>query len=198
MLDVGCGTGSRILNIVKLINAQAYGVDISKQMVKIAKTRKLQAVVGDMVSLDLDEKNFDAVLCLFNCLGYLDTYKKRIITLRNFSSHLKKEGLLFIDIMNIRHKGEGITFKRTTKDILKDFFLPFYDRSLGFGNKRFKIIINNKEVAGFVHGFYDLEMRWMLNKAGFRIVQSYIVGYDSGKVKSNINEGQLFYVCQKK
>ncbi len=197
MLDIGCGTGSRVANIVRFLDtSMVYGIDISKEMVKIAKKKK-QAEVADIVSLNLEDKNFDVALCLFNCFGYIDTHKKRVMALQNMNKHLKEGGILFIDVMNARHKGEGITFKRTTKDIIKDFFLPFFDQSLGFGNKRFTININNQEVAGFVHGFYDTEMQWILKKSGFIILHNYIIGYDSGEIKSNINEGQLFYICQK-
>lgn len=199
ILDLGCGTGVRIMNIAKHLNkAEVYGIDIARRMVTEARKRMQHVEQMDMVSLGLAEKDFDAALCLFNCFGYLSTYKERIRALKNINWHLKNDGLLFIDVMNARHTGEGISFRRTTMDILTDSLSGLLNPSLGFGNKIFSLEVNRKKIEGFVHGHYDLEMRWLFWKSGFTIKKRYVIGYDSGEIKNRISEGQLFYICQKK
>lgn len=197
ILDVGCGTGLRAAKIASYLNSPiVFGIDIAEEMVKQAKKRINHAHVQSMESFYLAVK-FDAIFCLFNAFGYLATYKERLQALKNMRNHLKDDGILFIDVMNILHKGEGITFKRTNQDIIKDVISPLITGK-GQGNKEFSIKINEKETAGFVHGFFDFEMKWLLKRSGWFIEQKHIIGYDSGSMKQKNRQGQLFYICRKK
>ncbi len=198
LLDVGCGTGLRTALIAKQLQSpQVYGIDIAQEMVEQAKKRIPAVQQTNMVSFNL-QREFDAIFCLFNCFGYLGTYYERISALKNIQKHLKKEGLLFIDVMNARHKGEGLTFNRTNLGIIKEFLYSLLNPKLGIGNKLFTITLNNQNLQGFVHGFFDIEMVWLLQKSGFNIEKRYIIGYETGEIKQHIAEGQLFYICKKK
>ncbi len=200
LLDIGCGTGRRIEKIAHALYAPiVYGIDISPTMVEQAKKKLPFVFEMDMLALNIKKEAFDCVFCLFNSLGYLSTYKQRLIALRNIHTHLTKDGLLFIDVMNILHKGEGITFQRTWNMIIKEFLYSCLNpQIIGIGNKLFTLKINNQAVKGFVHGFFNYEIQWLLRTAGFSIEQRYIIGYDSGKIKQKITQGQLFYICRKR
>lgn len=198
LLDIGCGTGLRTAALAKQLKcSEIYGIDIAKEMVEQAKKRIPHAQQVDMTSFTLG-KEFDVVLCLFNCFGYLRTYKERISALKNMQKHLKKGGMLFIDVMNARHKGEGLTFKRTSLTIIKEYLYSILNQKVGIGNKLFSIMVNNQNIQGFVHGFFDTEMVWLLQKAGFNIEKKYIIGYETGELKQHVTDGQLFYICRKK
>ncbi len=74
------------------------GIDINIEMVVVAK-RKVKGVIfkqGDMINFDLNTE-FDIILCLFSSIGYVKTYSNLEKTLMNFSSHLKKGGLLIVE-----------------------------------------------------------------------------------------------------
>ena len=197
ILDVGCGSGTRAANIAAhLRSPHVWGIDIAEQMINQARKRIDYASMQNMTSFSLPVK-YDAIFCLFNSFGYLGTYKERFQALRRMYDHLKYDGTLFIDVMNIFHKGEGSAFKRKNRDILKDILFPLIHPRMGVGNKEFSIKINNKDIKGFVHGFFDTEMKWLLKKSRWITEQKYIIGYDSGKIQQQNSEGQLFYICKK-
>ena len=197
LLDVGCGTGTRAVGIANALDATIWGIDVAEEMIKQAEKKIDKVYEQSMTSLQLPQQ-FDAIFCLFNAFGYLGTYKERLQALRNMQLHLHENGTLFIDVMNILHKGEGRAFERKNREIIKDIVFPIIKPNIGLGNKGFSIIVNNKKIQGFVHGFFDLEMKWLLKRSGFEIVEKQIIGYDSGEIKKNNTEGQLFYVCKKK
>ncbi len=90
ILDMGCGPGWTTLFLARA-GYEAVGVDISEQMIEIARQRGLQDnvaaafVVGDMETLDLGQCDFDGVLffdCLHHCPGYAEALKRAYAHLR--------------------------------------------------------------------------------------------------------------------
>lgn len=199
LLDLGCGTGLRTATLAKELHiTKTYGLDIAENMVQQAKKKIKYVQQADIQNFNLEKKQFDVILCLFNCFGYLHTYQERVCALENIHLHLKNGGLLFIDVMNLFHTGEGMQFKRGWRSIVKDITTGLAHPSLGFGNKFFCIEINGKKIGGFVHAHFPAEMKALFWKTHFMINKEYIIGYDSGNIKRNSAEGQLFYICQKK
>ena len=70
VLDIGCGYGDGICNIVSEFRCKATAIDISKDNIKIAQesaeqrriSHLINFITGDIVKEQLDEKNFDLVL----------------------------------------------------------------------------------------------------------------------------------------
>ena len=96
LLDVACGTGSHIVFLQKYFSCT--GIDISKDMLKIAKknVKKSDFRLGSMINFSLNKK-FDVILCLFSSIGYVKTYSNLRKTINNFSRHLKKGGIVIIE-----------------------------------------------------------------------------------------------------
>lgn len=95
ILDAGCGTG----NLLKILenenkNLELYGVDISKEMLKIARKKlkiakiKLEAVE----KLTFKKDYFDYI---FSIDSFHHHYNNRLV-MRNFYRILKKEGYLIV------------------------------------------------------------------------------------------------------
>ncbi len=131
LLDVGCGTGSHLFYLQN--NFICTGVDISTEMIKVAK-RKVQKATffqADMVTMDLN-KNFDIIICLFSSIGYVRTYENLKKTIENFSNHLSTGGIVIIEpwlsksIYQVGHPsmtvydGEYIKIARLNTTKLKD------------------------------------------------------------------------------
>jgi ubiquinone/menaquinone biosynthesis C-methylase UbiE len=96
LLDVACGTGHH-LNYLKE-EFSCMGVDISNDILEIARNNVKGVVFkqADMITLNLG-REFDVITCLFSSIGYLKTYANLRKTVRNFSKHLKKGGIVLIE-----------------------------------------------------------------------------------------------------
>lgn len=106
MLDAGCGTGEHIRYFSEM-GFECMGVDVSKQMISAAKQKKLGAakfVVGSMTDFRIDSK-FDVITCLFSSIGYLETRVQIRKAAHNFSTHLKRGGILIIEPWLTKSKG---------------------------------------------------------------------------------------------
>ena len=94
LLDIACGTGSH-LQYFKDYNR--VGIDLNSEMVKLAKEKIPDAEIleMDMTVLDLN-KEFDVVMCLFSSIGYILEKEKLKQTIKAFTKHIKKGGVLII------------------------------------------------------------------------------------------------------
>ena len=66
LLDVGCGTGCLLELLAKAKSADYYGLDLSDEMVNVAKNKKIanaKFVVGKSDELTFDDCSFDVVTC---------------------------------------------------------------------------------------------------------------------------------------
>jgi ubiquinone/menaquinone biosynthesis C-methylase UbiE len=96
LLDVACGTGLHLKYLKD--DFSCTGIDISKAMLKIARknAKGVTFKEADMKTLKLG-KQFDVITCLLSSIGYAKTYSNLKRTIRNFSKHLKKGGLVLIE-----------------------------------------------------------------------------------------------------
>lgn len=96
LLDVGCGTGEHLKYLSQTFRCK--GIDISEEMVETAKTKVADAdfEIADMIDFSLDEK-FDVITCLFSSIGYVQTFKNLVKTLKNLFNHLNNEGLTLVE-----------------------------------------------------------------------------------------------------
>ena len=96
LLDVGCGTGEHLKYLSQTFRCK--GIDISEEMVETAKTKVADAdfEIADMIDFSLDEK-FDVITCLFSSIGYIQTFKNLVKTLKNLFNHLNNEGLTLVE-----------------------------------------------------------------------------------------------------
>lgn len=75
VLELACGTGSHSLEMEKY-NYNIIATDASKTMIQVARSKadkvssKVDYRIQDMRNLDIKESSFDAVICLFDSIGY--------------------------------------------------------------------------------------------------------------------------------
>src|SRR5688500_12805755 len=78
LLELACGTGSHAFELEKF-GYQIVATDYSEDMLRIAqnKARKRSSTVDfrvqDMTNISIPETDFDAVVCLFDSIGYVVT-----------------------------------------------------------------------------------------------------------------------------
>ena len=97
VLDVACGTGEHVLHLAAL-GFEAGGLDLDPAFVAIAR-RKHPAgkfFEADMADFHLPQR-YDAVLCLFSSIGYLENLTRVTQALRCFREHLAPGGVIVVE-----------------------------------------------------------------------------------------------------
>ena len=119
ILDIGCGTGEHTLELLKK-GYRVTGVDLSNEMLKIAKKKLLSNNLfsNNLYNLNayhvnkLDVK-FNVVLMMFNVIGYLDNLE---FLFQKLQDSLKPNALIFFDYWS-----ETAVKKNPPKTTKKDF-----------------------------------------------------------------------------
>lgn len=94
VLDAGCGTGANMIEIKSIVN-KVYGVDISPEAIKFAKSKNLNNLyLSNLTDLPFDNSFFDLIYCM-DVFGNLDQNQTRK-TLGEFNRCLKVGGLIII------------------------------------------------------------------------------------------------------
>ncbi len=126
LLDLGCGPGnvSRFLG-ERVSEIETTGIDLSKEMVKLARKNVPQAefLVGDIRDLHLPEASRDAVTAAF-CLPFLHDHEA-LDLIREIEKVLKPGGYLYMSCM----EGTGEGFETTSFSGGNSVFMNYFSES---------------------------------------------------------------------
>ncbi len=131
VLDLGCGTGVISGSIFKITQNKVVGLDISNEMIDIAKrkyneNKSIEFICGDFY--DFKHEKFDTIICHNAYPHFLDVnlFKKKCINL------LKNNGTLIIihsisrEVLKTKHAGlDGISKELKKPDVE---YLSFKDQ----------------------------------------------------------------------
>jgi SAM-dependent methyltransferase len=105
ILDLGCGTGLRSLEMVRL-GYQVSGLDQSSAMLAVARQhlvnstgvppRALDFIAGDITNFSID-KSYDAIISLFHVFSYLTSEELLRKAVACSFRHLKSGGIFLFD-----------------------------------------------------------------------------------------------------
>ncbi|HLW35878.1 MAG TPA: class I SAM-dependent methyltransferase [Chthoniobacterales bacterium] len=101
-LELACGTGRHAIELEKF-GYQITATDRSPDMLEIARRRaamnhsKIVFALADMRTLKMPAKDYDAVVCLFDSIGYLKTAEALHEAFGNIREHLRPNGLLIFE-----------------------------------------------------------------------------------------------------
>ncbi|GAA4092552.1 MULTISPECIES: class I SAM-dependent methyltransferase [Actinomadura] len=97
LLDVGCGTGAHLETFDKLLD-HVEGLDVAAPMRDVARRRLPHVTVhdGDMRDFDLGRR-FDAVTCMFNAIGYMESVGQLRAAVRAMARHVVPGGVLVVE-----------------------------------------------------------------------------------------------------
>lgn len=102
LLELACGTGTHALLFEKL-GYELVATDYSEDMLSVARAKassvqsSIQFVFQDMRSLNLGIEPFDAAICLFDSIGYVQTNESVCQVFDGVHRHLKDDGLFVFD-----------------------------------------------------------------------------------------------------
>lgn len=102
VLELACGTGSHALALEKK-GYKILATDYSTDMLACARRKGAQVRSEvtfchcDMRTLDLPYEPFDAVICLFDSVGYVATNEALVQVLKGVHRHLRSNGLFVFE-----------------------------------------------------------------------------------------------------
>ena len=96
LLDVACGTGAHLRHLRS--RYEVVGFDLDPGMLEQARQAlpDVTFVEGDMRSFRLAQR-FDAVVCLFSSIGYMQSMEELDAAVGSMAAHLSPGGVLVID-----------------------------------------------------------------------------------------------------
>ena len=198
VLDIACGTGSHAIELERL-GYDVVGSDISRDMLVRAREKagekgsSVRFEQQDMRTLEVAPKPFDAVLCLFDAIGHVQTTAAIKQALQAVHRHLGKDGLFVLEFWHAaamagRHdpqrvrkfatsQGEILRLSNTTVDLASQCATvehAIYDlRSDG----TYRTAVERQ-----TNRFFSLqEMTELLDDCGFDVVKHYS-GYSDDEV----------------
>ncbi|BFI73314.1 hypothetical protein YN1_3010 [Nanoarchaeota archaeon] len=120
ILDIPSGHG-RLHKYLRLYGYDIYGVDISKELIEIAKNNykgyEDHYFIGDMRDFKLNKK-VDVILNWFTSFGYFND-EDNIKTLNNFYENLRDNGLLILEFDNFYIQEFNREFILNYKEVLE-------------------------------------------------------------------------------
>lgn len=102
VLEVGCGPGELSARVAEELGAEVVAVDISARMVELARTRGVDARLGDVQDLPFPEASFDCAVAAWMLYHVPDVDRGlrelrrvlrtggRLVAVTNYSDHLKE------------------------------------------------------------------------------------------------------------
>ena len=96
LLEVASGTGAYLTRLVR--HFEVVGLDRSPHMLAAAR-RKLptvEMVEADMTAFDLG-RGFDAIVCLFSSIAYVETIENLRAAIAGFARHLNPGGVAIVE-----------------------------------------------------------------------------------------------------
>jgi SAM-dependent methyltransferase len=179
ILDVGCGNGSRLENILRQTAATGTGVDESPRMAAAARARGLDAYALDIAAPlpagSLQTEHFDIVIALWNVLGHIPSHAARVAALRNMRLLLRPGGMLLFDVNN-RYNAGHYGWRAAARNWLYDRFTASHS-----GDFLVRRSIGGMETATTVRVFSLREVRALCREAGLQPVRTHFISYRSGK-----------------
>jgi SAM-dependent methyltransferase len=195
VLDLACGTGRHALELERL-GLHVTGVDSSGSMLGVARRRAAESgsavsfLEQDMRALDVGRSDHDAILCLFDSLGYLVSNDAILEALRRVRAHLRPGGLFVGEIWHapamVRHfdpvrirrfqlpDGEILRISETTIDVptqTAEVTYTIHEFGSAGGHRSFQERQRNR--------FFQVqEMALLLETAGLEPV-AWRAGYDA-------------------
>ena len=182
VLDLGCGNGRNVVYFNEKLT-DYYGVDNSVELINLAKKKYPQKNfrVDDALSLSFAGDFFDKVYSVA-VLHQIPSEELRLKFLREAKRVLKPKGLLALTVWKL-YRTDHLML------ILKSFFMKMMKKSkLDYGDV---LIPWGDKIERYYHFFSEKELKGLIEKAGFKLIES-------GVVRSDDNDRQNIYIIAQK
>jgi SAM-dependent methyltransferase len=175
VLDSGCASG-RLFEVLKPKKIDYFGVDTSKELIKIAKRKYPEAKfqTADCLSLPFSDNFFDKVYSI-SILHNIPSKEFQLRYLKEARRVLKPKGLLILRVWDFwrRKAALKLIFKYTFFKIIGGSQLSFKDVFVPWKEPDGKILIQR-----YFHCFTKRELEELVKESGFKIKKSWRAGKD--------------------
>ena len=190
ILDMGCGTGKHA-EIFCNKGYKVHGIDLSKDMLKVAKNRcygkekVLSFSHSSIQNLKL-EKKFDAIISLFHVMSYQSTNKDLIKAFKVVKNHLNNDGVFIFDFWYgpaVLTNTPVVRIKNLENDKVKVTRIasPSSSAQSNTVNVNFDIFIEEKDGGRIskrqeshnMRYFFDFELEMICDKVGLSVERKY-------------------------
>jgi len=182
VLDLGCGNG-RFYRFFSEKKTRYIGVDFSHELIKIAKRKYPLAVFqfSDGLNLLFSDNYFDKVFSIA-VFHHIPSKKFRLKFLKETKRVLKPKGFFILIVWKLPFLKElSLLIKYSILKLLGRSKLDRRDIFLKWGNK----------TQRYYHLFSKRELKGLLKKSGFNIIEIGIVKSENKRRKN------IYAVCQK-
>jgi len=212
ILDLACGTGTHCISLAGR-GYNAVGLDISAGMIerareKAGETENPAFLEQDMREIDLGERKFDAVMCLFGGFGYLTSDDDLDRLFSGLRKHLRPGGFFMLEFWNIGGLKDS-PYKTWSKVEMEDGMIYHISESnFDLESSVLDIVIEylvtrgDRVVEDVVEQhrmriYYLHEIRRILESNGFEMLD-YYAGIGAGSPsRPDKNEFRIFAVARK-
>lgn len=204
ILDLACGTGTITTELYRK-GFRMIGTDISCDMLEVASSKSNNQILylcQDMRNLELNNK-VDAVICMFDSLNYITSYRDIKNIFKKVSAYLNDNGLFIFD-MNTEYKLSQILGRNTytysddkttyiweneynKRNKICNFYLTFFVKE----NELYR----KYEEQHSEKGYSIDEIEYALSDAGFRLKKKF---KDYTFTKGTESCQRITYVAAKK
>lgn len=188
LLDLACGTGRHLTELLKIGYANLSGSDIAAPMIEVAKRHAAETGKKiDLYNYSFQESNqvpgkFDVVTSMFSAVNYIVSFEDQLKSFRNIHGLLEDDGVFVFDYWNgnavardyspvkvLRKQdgdGEIVRISETSINLVEqkatvNFTCIYLEKQ--------QKVTEFKEVHE-LHYYYFSEIRNLLEFAGFNII----------------------------
>jgi SAM-dependent methyltransferase len=171
LIDLGCGTGRLLVRFARR-GCWVLGVDLSEEMLReVGQRAAREAVVlhrlkANLVELEgLREQAFDYATCLFSTLGMIEGAKQRQRLIEHAFRLLRPGGRF---VLHVHNRWFNFWDPQGRRWLLWDLLRSFVTRTAS-GDRLMPV---HQGITGLtLHLFTRREVKRMLHKAGFRLLE---------------------------
>lgn len=158
VLDIGCGNGRNMTNVMEGQNHKFKGVDSCQEFVDIANKNGKDVVLGDMCQLPFEDNSFDAILNIAS-FHHLSTTNRRTQGLKEMKRVLKPGGKILMSVW-------AITQPKNSKNYGKFNYgpniVPWKNKKGDIEGERYYYIFQIKELTDLIldEDFHISDWTW--------------------------------------
>ena len=168
-LDIGCGAGRVTIPLHKR-GFQVVGMDYAEKMIDTARVldETIDYRVGDILSTQFEDQEFDNIIFSFNGLMLIGTYEERLIAMKEIRRILKKNGSFFFTTPYLDNKVDKSYWIEKAETLDIDVHNMTCEQRLRLGDEE----LEDYSSVFFLHVPFITEVKKMAEEAGMEILFS--------------------------